>query len=59
MVVPGPERRGTYSNIDSLLNSVEPWVMVSAVGENEYCTPLFAATKSGSGSTRHRVVDLD
>jgi hypothetical protein len=22
-----------------------PWVMVSAVGENEYCTPLFVATK--------------
>jgi hypothetical protein len=33
------------SNIDSLLNSVEPWVMVSAVGEDEYYSPLFVATK--------------
>jgi hypothetical protein len=32
--------------VGSLLNVVEPWVMVSSVGDTEYCTPLFVATKA-------------
>jgi hypothetical protein len=34
-----------YSNVGSLLKTVEPRVMISAPGETEYCTPLFVATK--------------
>jgi hypothetical protein len=34
-----------YSNIGSLLSTLEPWVMTSAPGETEYRTPLFVATK--------------
>ncbi len=28
-----------------VLSTVDPWVMISAVGDTEYCTPLFVATK--------------
>jgi hypothetical protein len=46
-----------YSNIGSLLSTLEPWVMTSAPGETEYRTPFIR--RNEASSRLHWVVDLN